>query len=167
MAGVRKLLTVVMISDTLRLYNQGEPFMARNKLGGRTYFCSKVAHLSEVKKSAPIQQRFRGKTTGRQRRVNGNPARDYFIDSNNHHFGILNHALGELEDKEGKQKAKETEEKERDARVVMSEMSTQTETEVTWDGTDLPKYDGNLLMSFVRLENFIRLATAHSAKYGH
>jgi len=102
MAGVRRSLTVVMMTDALRLYNQGEPFMARNKLGGKTDFRSKVAHLSEVKKSAPTQQRFSGKTTGRQHRVHSNPARDYFIDSNNHHFGILNHALGELEDKEEK-----------------------------------------------------------------
>ena len=53
-----------------------------------------------------------------------------------------------------------------DAPVVMSEMSTQTEPEVIWDGTDIPDYDGNLLMSFVRLENFIRLASAHSSKCG-
>jgi len=45
-------------------------------------------------------------------------------------------------------------------------MSTQTEPEVIWDETGIPDYDGNLLMSLVRLENFIRLATAHSAKCG-
>jgi hypothetical protein len=121
--------------------------------------------------------------------------RDYFIQSNNQHFGLSNHALAELEDKEKKQTAKEMEQKERerskfhlyyigeivycqshvhdtnsfvckDAPVVVSEMSTQTEHEVIWDGTDIPYYDGNLLMSFVRLENFIWPATAHSSKCG-
>ena len=54
----------------------------------------------------------------------------------------------------------------KDAPVVVSEMSTQTEPEVIWDGTDVPDYDGNLLMPFVRLENFIRFATVHSSKCG-
>ena len=45
-------------------------------------------------------------------------------------------------------------------------MSTQTEPEVIWDGTNIPDYDGNLLISFLRLENFICLATAHSSKCG-
>ena len=35
----------------------------------------------------------------------------------------------------------------KDAPVVVAEMSTQTEPEVIWDGTDIPDYDGNLLMS--------------------
>ena len=71
--------------------------MVKNKHGGTTYFRSKMAHMSDVRKSVPMQQRFSGKTTGRKRRVHSNPTRDYFIDSNNQHFGIINHALGELE----------------------------------------------------------------------
>jgi len=62
----------------------------------------------------PTQQRFSRKTTGRKRRVLGNPARDYFIHSINQHFCIIDHALGELEDKEKKQKVKEMEQKERE-----------------------------------------------------
>ena len=54
----------------------------------------------------------------------------------------------------------------KDAPVVVTEMSTQTEPEVIWHGSDIPDYDGNLLMSFLRLENFIRIATAHSSKCG-
>jgi len=55
---------------------------------------------------------------------------------------------------------------EEDAPVVMKVMSTQIEPAVHWEGIDLPDYDGNLLMSFMRLENFIRLATGHSAQCG-
>ena len=55
---------------------------------------------------------------------------------------------------------------EEDAPVVMKVMSTQTEPDVHWEGIDLPDYDGNCLMSFTKLENFIRLATGHSAQCG-
>ena len=116
MAGVRRSSTVVMIADALRLSNNNELFMAMNKHGGTTYFYSKMAHLSDVRKSVPMQQRFSVTTTGRKRRVHCNPVRDYFIDSNNQHFGIINHALRELEGKEKKQKAKEMEQKEREQR---------------------------------------------------
>ena len=114
MAGIWRSLTVVMITDALQLYNKGQPFMAKKKHDGTTYFRSKMAHLLDVRKSVPMQQRFSGKTTGRKHRVLGNPVRDYFIQSNNQHFGIINHALAELEDKEKKQKVKEMEQKERE-----------------------------------------------------
>ena len=55
---------------------------------------------------------------------------------------------------------------EEDAPVVMKVMSIHTEPDVHWEGIDLPDYDGNCLMSFTKLENFIRLATGHSAQCG-
>ena len=57
---------------------------------------------------------------------------------------------------------------EEDVPVVMKMkvMSTQTEPDVHWEGIDLPDYNGNLLMSFTKLENFIHLATGHSAQRG-
>jgi len=114
MAGVRRSLTVVMIKDALRLHNQGESFMEKNKLRNKTYYRSKVDNPMEVQTISPLHQRFSGKTTGRERRVLMNPPRDYFIDSTNHHFGVLNHALRELEEKEEIQKEKETEQEERE-----------------------------------------------------
>jgi hypothetical protein len=55
---------------------------------------------------------------------------------------------------------------EEDAPVPRKEMSTQTEPEVRWEGIDLPDHDGNCLMSISKLEDFIRLATSHSAECG-
>ena len=41
-----------------------------------------------------------------------------------------------------------------------------TEPDVNWHGIDIEDDDGNCLMSFSRMENFIRVATSHSARCG-
>ena len=45
-------------------------------------------------------------------------------------------------------------------------MKIQAEPEVQFDVQDIEGYDGNILMSTPKMEDFIRLATAHSAKCG-
>ena len=42
----------------------------------------------------------------------------------------------------------------------------QTEPQVQWHGEDIEDYDGNCLMNVKRMEDFVRTATAHSAKCG-
>ena len=66
----------------------------------------KAAHLGDLTNSAPMQQRYHGKSTGRKRRVKFNPARDYFIGLQNMHFDVINNALLKLEDKENEEHEK-------------------------------------------------------------
>ena len=88
MAGVSKRLTLCMLTDTLRLNNHGETFMTKTVHCNVVYYCSTIAHMNDKSKSMPMQQRFRGKTTGRGRRVNLNEAKDFFMHNVNHHFKI-------------------------------------------------------------------------------
>ena len=114
LAGVRKSLSLHMVLSSLRRYNSGEAFMAKTKHGGLTYYRSKAAHLEDTTNSAPMQQLYIGKTTGRKRRVQSNPARDCFIGSPNMHFAAINDALLKLEDKENEEQAKIKNEKQRE-----------------------------------------------------
>ena len=70
------------------------------------YYRSTIAHMKDKSHSVPMQQRSRGKTTGRGRRVNSNAANEYFIHNKNHHLGIINNALEALEQKEKDEVAK-------------------------------------------------------------
>ena len=74
--------------------------MAKTVHGDGIYYRSKIAHLEDEKKTGPMKQRYRGKTTGRSRRVQSNPARDYFIHNHNKHCEIINNTLEALEQKE-------------------------------------------------------------------
>ena len=113
-AGVRRSLTVDMIANALRLYNNNEVYMTMTMHGGNAYYRSTMAHLSDIQKSVPTHQRFSGKTTGKKRRVLANPVRDYFIQSDNQHLEVINHALVELEEEDKKQKARDMQQKDRE-----------------------------------------------------
>ena len=95
-----------MVLTSLRRFNSGECFMAKTKHAGVTYYRSKAAHLGDMANSAPMQQQYHGKAAGRKRRVQSNPAHDYFIGSQNMHFHVINDALLKLEDKENKEHEK-------------------------------------------------------------
>jgi len=114
MAGVWKGLTVCMLTDALRLYNNGEAFMAKTVHCNGVYYRSKIALLEDGYKSVPIQHRFWGKTTWWSRRVNSNAASEYFIHNHNYHFGIINNALEALEQKDKDEIAKEKERRKRE-----------------------------------------------------
>jgi len=103
-----------MIADALRLYNNNEVNMVMSTHGGNACYRSTMAHLSDIQKSVPMHQRFSGKTTGKKRRVLGNPVRDYFIQSDNQHLEVINHALAELEEEDKKQKTRDMQQKDRE-----------------------------------------------------
>ena len=50
--------------------------------------------------------------------------------------------------------------------MKMHEIDVQTEAPTRWEGTDIGTNDGNFLLSLSRMENFIRLSTAHAANCG-
>ena len=64
MAGVMKGLTMCMLTDALRLNNNGKAFMTKTVHCNIVYYRSTVAHMNDRTKSVPMQQCFRGKTTG-------------------------------------------------------------------------------------------------------
>jgi len=107
-------LTVDMIADALQLYNNNEVQMVMTIHGDKAYYRSTMAHLSDIQKSVPMHQRFSGKTTGRKRRVPGNPVRDYFLQSDNQHIEVINNELAELEEKDKKQKVRDMQQKDRE-----------------------------------------------------
>ena len=114
MADVLKGLTLCMITDALRRNNNAKAFMTKTVHCNVVYYCSTIAHMKDRTKSVPMQQHFRGKTTGRGRRVNLNTANEYFIHKDNHHFGIINNSLEALEQKERDEIAKEKERRKRE-----------------------------------------------------
>ena len=88
MAGVMEGFTMCILTDALQLNNHGESFMTKTVYYNVVYYRSTIAHMNDKSKSMPMQQRFRGKTTGRGRRVNLNEAKDFFMHNVNHHFKI-------------------------------------------------------------------------------
>ena len=83
MAGVMKGLTMGMLTDALRRNNHVEAFLTKTVHCNVVYYCSTITHMDDKSKSMPMQQRFRGKTTGRGRCVNSNEAKQYFIHNGN------------------------------------------------------------------------------------
>ena len=45
-------------------------------------------------------------------------------------------------------------------------MGIQASPEVAWKGSGIPACDSNCLMSLLKMEDFIRLATKHAARCG-
>ena len=114
LAGVRRSLTMDMLTDALRLYNNNEVNMVVSMCGNTHYYRSTMAHMSDTQNSVPMHQRFSGKTTGKKRRVCANSVRDYFVLSDNQQLEAINHSLSELEEEDKKNKARDVQQKERE-----------------------------------------------------
>ena len=85
---------------------------------------------------------------------------------------MLNEALEDLEREREREREEARQKAEEDARqqLIREEEREKFLQElapvVTWEGSDASDYDGSCLMRVSKMDDFIRLATAHSARCG-
>ena len=117
-SGVRNSLTLQMVQGALRHNNKDDIHIKTREYGGQNWFRSRIVDDNNGEKKGnellPHEQRFRRKGGARNRLASCiNPARDYFVHSENVHFTALNRELERFEQKMEENRQREEEERER------------------------------------------------------
>ena len=165
--GVRRSLSREMVSGALNRNNDGQKMVAVWKYQDERWYRSKAVHVADA---VPLDQR--SQRNGRQKRVGKIifPPANYFERTQNRHFAALNEALEDLEREREREREEARQKAEEDARRQLvrqderEKVLRELEPVVTWEGSDASDYDGSCLMRVSKMDDFIRLATAHSAR---
>ena len=95
-SGVRRSLTLEMVSRALAKNNAAQEKVSAWDYGNQIWYRSTLVHVNngECKDVVPLDQRFQRKA-GLQKRLENciNPPRDYFAGGENRHFHAINIAL--------------------------------------------------------------------------
>ena len=185
-AGVSRLLEIGHVEDAVRRLNPDQNLLAVWRWNNTNYYRCKQAdlhHRDGEKIDVPLDQRFKAptpspkkkksasmpttpkSTTSPKARITINPERDYFLGQNHADFISINRELEELEEK---QILLHRIEKEKEKQVSTSAIATQTShfDHPDFDEIELDPDDANYFMQGSKLDEFIRLSTAHSAVCG-
>ena len=143
-------------------------------VAGRKYQQEHWYRLKAVDASDKVPTDQQNKRNGRQKRVGKitSPPANYFERTQNRHFAALNDALEDLEKERERKLEEEHQKAEEDARPQLTQEEEREKVlqelapVVTWEGSDASDYDGSCLMRVSKMDDFIRLATAHSARCG-
>lgn len=104
-AGVDRSLKLTQVQNALKNYNPAQTKLKVHEYSGANYFRPTKVHLTDTT-TVPSDQRFKGKATGPNNRINYNPPRDYFKNNGNGYFTTINENLLKLEEKEGREAEK-------------------------------------------------------------